>query len=120
METRDGANQCDGCHNDQPLTIAAQPGHAPQVGWVEIGEGRRWLIRGLTISPSLAPTAPDRRLQSLVTLGEQGGDDSAELVVEDCFIYMTFRDSGALLRRGDFGLTSELSECEVEGGQFLV
>ncbi len=74
-------------YNDRPITIAADEGHAPQVGWVEIGEGSNWLIKGLTVSPSLAPGPLDRVPHSLVTLGERGGQQSAELVVEDCFIY---------------------------------
>ena len=39
-------------YNDEPITIAADPGHAPQVAWIEIGEGRKWRVRGLTVSPS--------------------------------------------------------------------
>ncbi len=74
-------------YNDQPIAIAADKGHAPQVGWVEIGQGRKWLIRGLTVSPSLAPQPPERRPGHLVSLGERGGEDSAELIVEDCFLY---------------------------------
>ena len=76
-----------GGFNDQFITIAADPGHAPQVGWIEIGEGRKWRLRGLTVSPSLAPSPPERVPRDLVMLGEQGGEESAELVVEDCFIY---------------------------------
>jgi len=80
--------------NDRPIAIAADKGHAPQVGWVEIGEGRKWLIKGLTISPSLAPSPLERRPRHLVVLGERGGEDSADLVVEDCFIYSTLDTSG--------------------------
>ena len=76
-----------GAYNDQFITIAADKGHTPQVGWVEIGEGRKWLIKGLTVSPSLAPSALSRSPRELVTLGERGGEESGELVVEDCFIY---------------------------------
>lgn len=90
-------------YNDQFITIAAEKGQTPQVGWVEIGEGRKWLIKGLTVSPSprpaaassipstssmaSIPTTPPRLPHSLVMLGERGGEDSSELVVEDCFIY---------------------------------
>jgi hypothetical protein len=75
-------------YNDQFITIAAESGHTPQVGWIEIGEGRKWRIKGLTISPSLAPD-PLAKLPTghLVALGERGGEQSAELIVEDCFIY---------------------------------
>jgi len=74
-------------YNQQPITIAADKGHAPQVGWIEIGEGSKWLVRGLTVSPSLAPTPLQRPPDNLVMLGERGGEESAELVVEDCFVY---------------------------------
>lgn len=74
-------------YNDQFITLAAEKGQTPQVGWVEIGGGRKWLVRGLTVSPSLAPKALDKPPHDLVMLGERGKDDSSELVVEDCFIY---------------------------------
>lgn len=74
-------------YNDRPITIAADKGHAPQVGWIGIGEGRKWLVKGLTVSPSLAPRPLERVPGNLVMLGERGGEASAELVVEECFIY---------------------------------
>ncbi len=74
-------------YNDAFITIAAEKGHTPQVSHVEIGEGRRWLLRGLTISPSLAPSPPAKPSHSMVLLGERGGEGSAELVIEDCFLY---------------------------------
>jgi hypothetical protein len=82
-----GTIRITGGFNEQPITIAADQGHTPQVGWVEIGGGRKWIVKGLTVSPSLAPTPLDRPPRELVMLGERGGDESAELVVEDCFIY---------------------------------
>jgi len=82
-----GVIRIPGGFNDRPITIAAQRGHKPQVGWIEIGEGRKWLLKGLTVSPSLAPTALARPPHDLVMLGERGGEDSSKLIVEDCFIY---------------------------------
>jgi hypothetical protein len=76
-----------GGHNAEFITLAAEPGHAPQVGWVEIGGGSRWRIKGLTISPSLAPAPLEKPPHSLVMLGERGDDTCHELVVEDCFVY---------------------------------
>jgi hypothetical protein len=81
-------------YNDQFITVAADQGHAPQVGWIEIGEGRKWRLRGLTVSPSLAPSPLERVPHDLVMLGERGGEESAELVVEDCFIYTALDASG--------------------------
>lgn len=74
-------------YNDRPIIIAAAPGQTPQVGWVEIGEGKNWIVRGLTASPSLAPTPLGRVPRNLIMLGERGGENSADLVVEDCFVY---------------------------------
>ncbi len=74
-------------YNDKPITIAADKGHKPEVGWVEIGEGRNWVVRGLVVSPSLAPAPLGRQPHHLVMLGERGGEQSSALVVEDCFIY---------------------------------
>ena len=74
-------------YNEQPITIAADQGHLPQVGWVEIGEGSHWVIRGLMVSPSLAPAPLPRVPRTLVSLGERKSDASEGLVIEDCFIF---------------------------------
>jgi hypothetical protein len=81
-------------YSEKSITIAAEPGHSPQVGWVEIGEGRNLWLRGLTVSPSLAPAPLPKPPGYLVSLGEHGGDRSASLVVEDCFIF-SVRDTSA-------------------------
>ncbi len=81
-------------YNDRPITIAAAPGQMPQVGWIEIGEGRKWVVNGLTVSPSLAPAPLDKPPHNLVMLGERGGEDSSDLVVEDCFVYSVLDTSG--------------------------
>ena len=85
-----------GGYNDRLITIAADAGQTPQVGWLEIGEGRNWLVKGLTVSPSLSlsPAPLDKTPRNLVMLGEQGGEENADLVVEDCFIYSAL-DAGA-------------------------
>lgn len=80
--------------NTSFVTIAAAPGASARVGWVEIGEGSRWRIRGLTVSPSLAPAPPERVPRNLVSLGERGGEESHSLVVEDCFIYTSLDTAG--------------------------
>lgn len=82
-------------YNDQFITICAEVGHTPQVGRIEIGEGCKWRVKGLTVSPSLAP-APLGKLPTghIVVLGERGGEQSAELIVEDCFIYSVLDTAG--------------------------
>jgi hypothetical protein len=73
--------------NDAFVTIAAAPGQTPQVGWIAIDGGRKWKVKGLTVSPSLAPTPLRKVPSNLVMLGERGDAACAELVVEDCFVY---------------------------------
>jgi hypothetical protein len=76
-----------GGYNDKAITIAAAPGATPELGWIEIREGRNWILRGLTVSPSLAPSPLSRIPRHLVMLGEGRSGESSDLVVEDCFIY---------------------------------
>lgn len=76
-----------GGYNPKPITLAAEPGHQAAVGWVEIGGGQNWHVKGLRVSPSLAPEPLERVPPSLVSLGEYGADDSTGLGVEDCFVY---------------------------------
>ena len=83
-----------GGYNNEFITLAAEKDQKPQVGWIEIGEGRKWLVKGLTVSPSLAPTPLDRPPHDLVMLGERGGEESSELVIEDCFVYSVLDTSG--------------------------
>ncbi|MCX8156684.1 MAG: right-handed parallel beta-helix repeat-containing protein [Verrucomicrobiae bacterium] len=74
-------------YNKEFITFAAEPGHTPHLGWVDIGGGSRWRVKGLMISPSLAPNPIEKPPHSLVMLGERGQDDSEQLVVEDCFVF---------------------------------
>lgn len=80
--------------NSDWITICAEAGHRPQVGFVDIGQGRKWRLRGLTISPSLAPNPLEKPPKNLVSLGEHGDEASAELVIEDCFIFTSLDTTG--------------------------
>ena len=82
-----GVIRLPGGYNEEPITIAAAPGHTAQVGWIDIAGGRNWVIKGLSVSPSLSPTPLARAPRDLVKLGEHGATDSTGLVIEDCFIY---------------------------------
>ncbi len=81
-------------YNDEFITIAAAPGQLAEVSQVVIDGGRRWRVRGLRVSPSLAPRPPREPVRHLVQLGEHGGDDSTGLVVEDCFVFSVADASG--------------------------
>lgn len=74
--------------NSSTVTIAAAPGHTPQLSRFEIAEGSKWLVKGLTISPSFSST-PYKG--NMVTLVEQGS--GSEIVFEDCFVYTALDSS---------------------------
>ncbi len=80
-------------YHAQTFTLAAEDGQTPQLGWIEIREGSNWTLRGLTVSPSLAPEPLGRTPRQLVTLGEHGGAASSNLVVEGCFLFSTLDTS---------------------------
>ena len=73
--------------NSETITIAAEPGQNPQLGRLEV-TGSRWLVKGLTISPSFA-AAPYKG--SIVTLAER--EPGSEIVIEDCFVYTVLDSS---------------------------
>jgi parallel beta-helix repeat protein len=77
-----------GSYNEQFITIAAEPGQRPIVSRVEIRDGAKWIIRGLSITPegSAKPHKGD-----LVVFAE--GGPSEELVLEDCFLYTALDSS---------------------------
>ncbi len=74
--------------NSATVTIAAAPGHTPQLSRFELTEGSKWLVKGLTISPSFAST-PYKG--NMVTLVEQGS--GSDVVFEDCFVYTALDSS---------------------------
>jgi parallel beta-helix repeat protein len=88
-----GVLRIDKGYHAATLTIAADAGHAPQLGSVTITEGCNWTVRGLTVSPSLLPTPPATPPKNVVTLGEKGGASNSNLVVEACFIFSTLDTS---------------------------
>ncbi|MBI3829846.1 MAG: right-handed parallel beta-helix repeat-containing protein [Planctomycetes bacterium] len=73
-------------NNDEFITIAAGKDQTPQLSRLEITQGRKWLVKGLTISPVFG--SPYKG--TMLSIGERG--ESSELVVEDCFVY-TAEDS---------------------------
>ena len=68
--------------NSKVITIAAEPGQTPRLSRLEITRGSKWLVKGLTITPSIA-TAPYKG--NIVVMAEGGA--GSDLVLEDCFIY---------------------------------
>jgi parallel beta-helix repeat protein len=73
-----------GAYNDEFITVAAEKGHTPKLGRLDIHDAARWIFRGLTISPSFM----DKPYTGTMAQLAEGGPGS-ELVLEDCFLYTT-------------------------------
>ncbi len=70
--------------NAEFVTITAAPGQTPTLGRLEVRQGSKWRLKGLTVSPEFA-AAPYPG--PILSLGERG--PSRLLEVEDCFVYTT-------------------------------
>ena len=66
--------------NGSPITIAAAPGQTPQLSCLEILNAAKWVVKGLTISPSFGANSSKGVLVGL-------GENTDDVILEDCFIY---------------------------------
>jgi len=78
-----GEIYCRGANNDGYITIAAEKGHKPAVRRVFFSAAGKWIIRGLTVSPGLAPEYKRDRLIYVV----DWGGPSSDFVIEDNTLY---------------------------------
>jgi len=77
-----------GANNSDYITLGAQSGHAPYLKKFRLASGSKWVIRGLTISPELAPgeDIPDNLIHI------QSGCD--EIIIEDNDLFYSRNTSG--------------------------
>lgn len=78
-----GEIYCRGAYNDDYITIAAQKGHTPKVRRVFFSTASKWIIRGLTVSPSFAAEYKSDRLIYVVNWG----GDSEDFIIENNTLY---------------------------------
>jgi hypothetical protein len=78
-----GQIYCRGAHNDDFITIAAEEGHKPKVRRIFFSAAKKWVIRGLTVSPGFAPEYKRDRLIYVV----DWGGPSADFVIENNTLY---------------------------------
>jgi hypothetical protein len=80
-------------YNVAPITIAAQPGHAPRLGRLELRSVQHWIVRGLSISPShAAPPLDPSYVASIEDHGFWGPSWDVELADSEVF---TVDDAGS-------------------------
>jgi hypothetical protein len=78
-----GQIYCRGAHNDDFITIAAEEGHKPKVRRVFFSAAKKWIIRGLTVSPGFAPEYKRDRIIYVVNWG----GPSADFIIENNTLY---------------------------------
>ncbi|HEY8426826.1 MAG TPA: right-handed parallel beta-helix repeat-containing protein [Sandaracinaceae bacterium] len=74
-----------GANNEAPITIAAMAGHTPRLRRVSLVAAQRWILRGLSISPSYGDPYDRTTIVSIESHGYHG--PSAEVVIENCTIF---------------------------------
>ncbi len=78
-----GEIYCRGAYNDDYITIAAEEGHKPKVRRVFFAAAGKWIIRGLTVSPSFAA---EYKIDRLIYVVDWGGP-SRDFVIENNTLY---------------------------------
>lgn len=78
----------DGAFNTSYITIAAEEGQEPKLKRLRFRGASKWIIRGLTISPSFA--FPFERVTLVDIFSRFGYGESSDIVIEDCFLYTVF------------------------------
>lgn len=74
-----GAIYFRGAANDDFITVAAQNGQNPRLSRIFFDAAKKWIIRGLTVSPEFAPEYKKDRLIYVVNWG----GPSADFIIED-------------------------------------
>jgi len=74
-----------GHYNMSAITITAQTGHTPQLKSVLIHSGSNWVLRGLQVSPTFAPTFEKKTLIALDSHNYSGPLE--QVSVEECSLF---------------------------------
>lgn len=83
-----------GYFNDDYITITAEVGHTPQLKRFKLWGAQKWIIRGLTISPSFAPVFERVTIVDFYSRSPGSRGVTRDLVVEECLIFTVADASG--------------------------
>lgn len=79
-------------YNSAPITVAAEPGHTPELGSLHIQSGSFWAFQELHISPSFAPDYEPTTLVFVESHGWRG--PVSDIQVEGCTLFSVEDTSG--------------------------
>lgn len=74
-----------GAYNNDYITIAAEPGHTPILKSIMLSATKKWILRGLTVSPEHAPDYSKSTLIHIESHGWHGPSD--DVIIENCQLY---------------------------------
>ena len=75
-----------GAYNAAPITLAAAPGHVPQLSRVQLSAAQNWIVRGVAISPSFAP-GPLAQGTLVVVENHGWHGPSWDIEIADCDVF---------------------------------
>ncbi|NCQ60368.1 MAG: hypothetical protein GW913_06830 [Myxococcales bacterium] len=87
-----GALEITGAYNSAPITIAAEPGATPGLSHVRLRSVGGWVLRGVSVSPSYAPSYDPMTAIDVDTHGYSG--PSMDVRVEGCRVFSVEDISG--------------------------
>ncbi len=74
-----------GAYNEYPIAIEAAAGQRPTLSRIVLSAGANWRFKGLTVSPSEAPSYDNHTLITVESHGWHG--PASHVVIEDCELY---------------------------------
>lgn len=86
-------------YNVDYITIMAKPGHSPRVANLELRSCCKWIVHGLTISPSFATPHPNITLLQFSSHGWTG--PSRDCIAEACTAYTVWDASQWTMQQWD-------------------
>jgi len=87
-----GAVEITGAYNESPITIAAEAGETPQLSRIMLRAASGWVLRGLSVSPSHAPSYEAQTMIDIDNHGWHG--PSHDIVIEQCELFSVDDTSG--------------------------
>jgi len=77
-----------GGFNSDYITIASQDGHTPYLKRIWLSAVSKWVLRGLTVSPELAPEYKSYWIHGLIYIESHGWHGpSSDVIIENCYVY---------------------------------
>ncbi len=102
-------------YNQDYITIMAQKGQTPKIASLELRSGCKWIVRGVTVSPSFAPAYVKKTLIDFSSHSWTG--PSRDCVAEACTAYSVIDASSWTMQQWD---TVSCNAANVPGNKTVI